>query len=310
MTFLGIVTYLRHSTVPLAAELTENQFFDLINVTYGPERLLQSIAFNKKFSIEVIDRLESNGKRMAVFRVLAADLGSETTILLRTPEIFHKSNIDTTRWDIDWTYLPAGSYYQAMVASMFKSGAVAFTLKSEANVLCIGLGGGSINGFLHHVFPKMHITVVESEPRMVLIAKRWFGLQLDDRHRLEVNDGLKFIADRARSGSTYDAILLDACENDTTAKNLCPLEGFLNETIIKDLVLLTSDRGVLILNAISFVYPKEQVRQRLLSRFVKHFKYCYVDDMDYWLNLVLSCSQRPRNVDHIDVFKFVNATLI
>lgn len=38
---------------------------------------------------------------------------------------------------------------------MFKSGAVAFTLKSEANVLCIGLGGGSINGFLHHVFPKV-----------------------------------------------------------------------------------------------------------------------------------------------------------
>ncbi|KHJ92178.1 hypothetical protein OESDEN_07939 [Oesophagostomum dentatum] len=83
---------------------------------------------------------------------------------------------------------------------MFTSGAVDMSRETEAQVLSIGLGAGFVNSYLHYNYPKLNITVVDIEPKIVDVCLRWFDLQLDERHRAIVADGVKFIHDAAKEG--------------------------------------------------------------------------------------------------------------
>ncbi|VDM78551.1 unnamed protein product [Strongylus vulgaris] len=89
-----------------------------------------------------------------------------------------------------------------MVEDMFTSGAVDMSTDSTAQVLSIGLGAGFINSYLHHNFPKMNITVVDIEPKMVDICLRWFDMKLDDRQHAVVMDGVDFIEQAVNSGKS------------------------------------------------------------------------------------------------------------
>ena len=78
-------------------------------------------------------------------------------------------------------------------------------------VLVIGLGAGSLVKFLHHRFPKMHLHVVEIDPRMPAFARAHFGAPPDDdRLTTEIADGARFVADSKR---TFDLILVDGFDH-------------------------------------------------------------------------------------------------
>ncbi|KAE9411913.1 hypothetical protein Angca_006307, partial [Angiostrongylus cantonensis] len=82
----------------------------------------------------------------------------------------------------------------------FASGTVEIRRDVVAKVLCVGLGGGYLNSYLHHHFPKMDITIVELDPMMLRIARKWFGLDEDHRQRVIIDDGLNYIKRAAESG--------------------------------------------------------------------------------------------------------------
>lgn len=73
--------------------------------------------------------------------------------------------------------------------------------------LVIGVGGGTLPGFLHRHFPDAHIDAVDINPEVIVAAKTYFGLREDARLNLHVADGRAFI-EQART--PYDAIFLDA----------------------------------------------------------------------------------------------------
>ncbi|VDM75129.1 unnamed protein product [Strongylus vulgaris] len=115
-----------------------------------------------------------------------------------------KDTIDTSQWKIDKTYLYE-SYYILMIGTdelkaMFHSDLIELSRNSTAKILSIGLGGGTIDSFLHEVFPQMDITVVEISRRILDMAKKWFGLVEDDHHRVEIVDGITFLAEKAKIG--------------------------------------------------------------------------------------------------------------
>ncbi|ETN72405.1 hypothetical protein NECAME_18874, partial [Necator americanus] len=83
---------------------------------------------------------------------------------------------------------------------LFYANAIELSRDSKANVLSLGLGGGQLNGFLHHNFPKLNITVVELSAQMVRMARKWFNLQTDDHHRVIVDDGVRFVEKEAAKG--------------------------------------------------------------------------------------------------------------
>ncbi len=76
-----------------------------------------------------------------------------------------------------------------------------------SRVLMIGLGGGSTQrSFLHH-HPGVTIDSVELDPVVVGVATNFFGVPIDDRHRVRVSDGRSFLR---RARERYDLIVLDA----------------------------------------------------------------------------------------------------
>lgn len=81
-------------------------------------------------------------------------------------------------------------------------------LKSDAkSVLCVGLGGGVLPKRMWHDYPDMTIDVVELDPEVVEVARRFFGLPDDPRLRVIVGEGRQYLS---ATTSRYDLILVDA----------------------------------------------------------------------------------------------------
>jgi len=74
-------------------------------------------------------------------------------------------------------------------------------------VLMIGLGGGSISGYLGRFMPHVEIDTVEVDPGVIAAAKKYFGMKETARVRYHEGDGRVFLN---RNKQTYDLILLDA----------------------------------------------------------------------------------------------------
>jgi spermidine synthase len=76
-----------------------------------------------------------------------------------------------------------------------------------ASILVLGLGGGAIPSLLHSILEKAVIDVVEIDPEMPAIAKKYFYFSISERLRLFIDDAFFFIRD---SQKNYDIILMDA----------------------------------------------------------------------------------------------------
>ena len=94
-------------------------------------------------------------------------------------------------------------------------------VEEPRRVLIVGLGGGTVPGFLHKHYPKMRIDVVEIDPAVVDVAKKFFGFREDDTLRAYVKDGRKFIED---CRDPYDIIFLDAFGPDNIPYSLTTQE--------------------------------------------------------------------------------------
>ncbi|EYC02492.1 hypothetical protein Y032_0099g3148 [Ancylostoma ceylanicum] len=132
-------------------------------------------------------------------RFAVIKIGTHSSAKLVLPENLTSDTIDTRQWKIDKTYIRPNFYYHYMIEALFQSNAVKLSRESRANLLSIGLGGGTLDGFLHSVFPKMNITVVEISPKMVDMARKWFGLKEDGNYRVEIADGITYLAKNAKN---------------------------------------------------------------------------------------------------------------
>jgi len=74
-------------------------------------------------------------------------------------------------------------------------------------VLLIGLGAGSIPKRFTRDYPDVSVDSVELDPAVADVAKRFFEVKEDERHRIVIQDGRVFIR---RSEAKYDLIILDA----------------------------------------------------------------------------------------------------
>jgi len=88
-------------------------------------------------------------------------------------------------------------------------------------VLVLGLGGGTIPNFLHRHFPQTVIDVVDIDPDVVDVAKRFFQFREDTTLRAYVADGRRFVE---ACRSPYDLIFLDAYGPDSIPYHLSTRE--------------------------------------------------------------------------------------
>jgi hypothetical protein len=76
-------------------------------------------------------------------------------------------------------------------------------------MLFFGLGGGCLPLVLYHHLPAAHLDCIEIDPEVVSVARTYFGLEADNRLRIHVDDGRRWLAGR-RDGQAYDLIVVDA----------------------------------------------------------------------------------------------------
>jgi spermidine synthase len=125
------------------------------------------------------------------------------------------------------------AYTRSMMAFLLFHGAV-------RSALLVGLGGGSLAKFIYHRMPQTRCEVVEVNPDVVSIARRFFMVPApDERLAIQVCDGGEFVA---REGAGYDVILVDGYDGDSLVKELSSRAFFTN--CLKRL----NARGMLVVN--------------------------------------------------------------
>ncbi|CAN1213283.1 Spermine synthase [Tumidithrix helvetica PCC 7403] len=75
-------------------------------------------------------------------------------------------------------------------------------------VYMAGFGGGRIPLVLHHHFPDLKIECTEIDPTIVQVAQEFFGVQLDARLQVAIQDGRKYLV-MQDSTVRYDLIIVD-----------------------------------------------------------------------------------------------------
>lgn len=106
------------------------------------------------------------------------------------------------------------SYTRAMMAAL----PLAY---HQQQILLIGLGGASMQKFLHDLLPEAVLETVEIDPEVLRIARKFFGFEPDSNQIVHVGDGRDFIETAQKR---YDIIFLDAYGPDSIPYSLATQE--------------------------------------------------------------------------------------
>ena len=130
------------------------------------------------------------------------------------------------------------NYPQMMLSSLF--------VKPEPkSVLIIGLGGGTIPRALHELVPQARIDVVEIDPAVVKVARRYFDLGDNSELNVIEADGRVQVKKALREQRSYDLIMLDAFDHEYIPEHL------LTREFLQEVKALLAPGGVLAANTFS-----------------------------------------------------------
>ncbi|PPC89144.1 MAG: spermine synthase [Methylobacter sp.] len=97
------------------------------------------------------------------------------------------------------------------------------------HALMIGLGGGSLTKHLLHHFPDCRVLAVESRAAVVKIARSYFGLPLDQRLKVVIDDGANYVRRRTETHEgEFGLIFVDAFDHIGIAEAVCNIAFFDN----------------------------------------------------------------------------------
>ncbi len=95
------------------------------------------------------------------------------------------------------------------------------------DVLLVGLGGGSLARHLLYHFPECRLRAVECRASVVKIARSHFGLPLDSRLKVIVEDGGAYIRQHAQAWEDkYGLMLVDAFDSEGMANSIASIAFF------------------------------------------------------------------------------------
>ncbi len=93
--------------------------------------------------------------------------------------------------------------------------------------MIIGLGGGSLARYLLHHFPMCKLKAVEYRASVVKIARSHFGLPLDSRLKVIVDDGGSYVRQHVQThAEAYSLIMVDAFDVDGLANSIASISFF------------------------------------------------------------------------------------
>ena len=140
------------------------------------------------------------------------------------------------------------SYTRAMMAFLLFN-------PQPQRVLMIGLGGGSLAKFVYRHLPSVHITVIESQPRVIAAARQYFHVPPDDsRFRVELAEGSRWVAAHPRS---CEVLMVDGYDAHEQVSELS------SEDFYADARAALTDDGILVVNLWSSDFRLDAYVQRI-----------------------------------------------
>ncbi|KAI6191201.1 hypothetical protein M3Y97_00202100 [Aphelenchoides bicaudatus] len=200
----------------------------------------------------------------------------DTMVRLKPPPeglSFHNS--DSKLWEVNHRDLNT-QYIAVLCLFPFVLGSVP-SLENKvdtASILNIGLGGGSIDMFLHELKPTWKIDVYELDPIVKKLAHEWFGV-VDDAYRKTY-------------ASKYDVIIIDGCDTDQTIP--CPAKDFLKPQTLKNMREAIKPTGCVLFNVL--VLKEGHIDEHVAMiehRLLLHFPTCLAVRMNTEDNVILAC---------------------
>ena len=114
-------------------------------------------------------------------------------------------------------------------------------MRPEARrILLIGLGGGTAARQFSQYYPDAEVDVVDVDPLVVDVAKRYFAVQTGDRLRIHIGDGRTFLKQARRS---WDLIVIDAYSTNRYGDTLPP--HLVTREFFNDAAARLGDGGIL-----------------------------------------------------------------
>jgi spermidine synthase len=153
-------------------------------------------------------------------------------------------------------------------------------------VLIVGLGGGTIPGFLHKHFPQTIVDVVDIDPDVVAVAKKFFGFREDATLRAHVADGRRFIATHP---NRYDLIFLDAFGADSIPYHLATRE------FLDAVQRALTPRGIVLANVWSSY--SNHLYDSMVRTYQDVFEDLYIVDVRGAGNKILIALPRAQRID-------------
>jgi spermidine synthase len=180
----------------------------------------QTLIHSEKSLYREVLVYEQNGERCMCFTRMCR-IGRQSCINLQDPHRF------------------ALNYTRMMLAGTLFMGT------APRRVLIVGLGGGTLPTALAEILPDTQIDVVEIDPAVTRVAKKFFGFMEGPKMRVIEMDGRVYIKRAMREGIKYDTVMLDAFDHEYIPEHLLTKE-FLTEA-----KSLLTPQGVLIGNTFS-----------------------------------------------------------
>ncbi|KAK3142838.1 hypothetical protein QOZ80_4BG0352350 [Eleusine coracana subsp. coracana] len=216
---------------------------------------------------------------------------------------------------IDHSYL--GSSYHSSIISGLSLVASALSAAAASGVkistTVIGLGAGCFPMFFRGCLPFVDIEVVELDPMVAELAKKYFGFSVDEQLKVHLGDGIKFVEDIAAAqhgaathsvsnGSDNNGInilIVDVDSSDLSSGLSCPPVNFVEDSFLLSAKQFLSEGGLFIINLVS---RSSSVRDMVISRLKAVFEHLYSMQLDEDVNEVLfaSPSKRYLETDHLD----------
>jgi spermidine synthase len=135
--------------------------------------------------------------------------------------------------------------------------------ETPQRVLTIGIGGGVIPRTMRDCFPNTEIDVVEIDPDVVDVAKKYFFFKPDSNLRVHISDGRSFVKREAygNAAGNYDMIILDAYDEESIPDHMATRE------FLEHVAAILDPKGVVAANMLS--------DHRLFGSGIKTFRAVY-----------------------------------
>ncbi|XP_003380291.1 putative methyltransferase KIAA0859-like protein [Trichinella spiralis] len=167
----------------------------------------------------------------------------------------------------------------------------------EIRILIVGLGGGSLPMYIRNNFPSFHVVVVEIDPCVVEAAKKWFSFVADERLRVEVDDGVRYVRNAFFRKEHFDAILIDVASSDHVDGLFAPLPQFVAVEILQVYKELLYPNGVIAFNVMAYLESKVD---EIINDLRTIFPFTKTKKMKNYINQLVFASLDPNYGDNFN----------